>query len=145
MEHLGQRVWSETFGVRHPASLAAGLAPTTRVENPLRELVHVEKEIQVKSVQYHQSQDKFRLMVQLLTVLVPSVDIFIVEMFASFFCCQAKNSPWILREDKESENVRLSWKEGISVFVELKAYGGAPGPGRTAVAPKPLKIPHLVM
>lgn len=43
-------------------------------------------------------------MAQLLTVLVPSVDILIVEMFASFFCCQAKDTPWILREDKEVEN-----------------------------------------
>lgn len=70
-----------------------------------------------------------------------------MEMFASFFCCQAKNAPWILRENEEVENVRLSWKEEISVFVELKAYDGAPGQGWTVVAPKPPKIPkpHLVM
>lgn len=66
VEHLGQCVWSQTFGVRHPAFLAAGLAPSTRGENPL---VHVEREIEVKSVECHRSQDKFRLMVQLLTVL----------------------------------------------------------------------------
>lgn len=56
-------IWGSVFGVRHlelghSAALAAGLAPATRVENLLQELVHVEKEIQVKSVGYHHSQDK---------------------------------------------------------------------------------------
>lgn len=33
---------------------------------------------------------------------MPSVDIYIVEMFTSFFCCQAKSTPWdlVLREDR---------------------------------------------